>query len=91
MSKALKYYTDEELDAKIKEMEELKERRSKERQKLLDEAKIAYMDHLIESRKDDPKFNSQMNARIREMISCLTSRKDAGKKKALEEFLKLFN
>ena len=44
MPKAVKYYSDEELDQKIKEMEALKEARAKERQELLDLAKITFMD-----------------------------------------------
>ena len=90
MPKAVKYYSDEELDQKIKEMEALKEARAKERQKLLDLAKIAFMDSWIESKKDDPEFAPAMNKRINAMMEKMTSRKDKKTKKALEEFLKLF-
>lgn len=90
MPKAVKYYSDEELDQKIKEMEALKEARAKERQELLDLAKIAFMDSWIESKKDDPEFAPAMNKKITAMIESMTSRKDKKTKKALEEFLKLF-
>ena len=90
MPKAVKYYSDEELDQKIKEMEALKEARAKERQELLDLAKIAFMDSWIESKKDDPEFAPAMNKRINAMMEKMTSRKDKKTKKALEEFLKLF-
>ena len=88
MPKAVKYYSDEELDQKIKEMEALKEARAKERQELLDLAKIAFMDSWIESKKDDPEFAPAMNKRINAMMEKMTSRKDKKTKKALEEFLK---
>lgn len=90
MPKAVKYYSDEELDQKIKEMEALKEARAKERQELLELAKIAFMDSWIESKKDDPEFAPAMNKRINAMMEKMTSRKDKKTKKALEEFLKLF-
>lgn len=90
MPKAVKYYSDEELDQKIKEMEALKEARAKERQELLDLAKIAFMDSWIESKKDDPEFVPAMNKWLKGMIEKMTSRKDKKTKKALEEFLKLF-
>ena len=90
MPKAVKYYSDEELDQKIKEMEALKEARAKERQELLDLAKITFMDAWIESKKDDPEFVPAMNKKITTMIEKMTSRKDKKTKKALEEFLKLF-
>lgn len=90
MPKAVKYYSDEELDQKIKEMEALKEARAKERQELLDLAKITFIDTWIESKKDDPDFAPAMNKRINGMIEKMTSRKDKKIKKALEEFLKLF-
>ena len=90
MPKAIKYYSDEELDQKLKELEDLKTQREKERQELLDLAKITFMDSWIESKKDDPDFAPAMNKRINNMIENLTSRKDKKTKKALEEFLKLF-
>ena len=47
MPKAIKYYSDEELEQKLKELENLKAQREKEKKELLDRAKIAYMDKLI--------------------------------------------
>lgn len=44
MPKAIKYYSDEELEQKLKELENLKAQREKEKKELLDRAKIAYMD-----------------------------------------------
>ena len=85
MPKAIKYYSDEELEQKLKELENLKAQREKEKKELLDRAKIAYMD-----KKNDSQFNQAMNQRIVKMIEGLTSRKDKETKKALEEFLKLF-
>lgn len=90
MPKAIKYYSDEELEQKLKELENLKAQREKEKKELLDRAKIAYMDKLIADKKNDPQFNQAMNQRIVKMLEGLTSRKDKETKKALEEFLKLF-
>lgn len=90
MPKAIKYYSDEELEQKLKELENLKAQREKEKKELLDRAKIAYMDKLIADKKNDSQFNQAMNQRIVKMIEGLTSRKDKETKKALEEFLKLF-
>lgn len=89
MPKAIKYYSDEELEQKLKELENLKAQREKEKKELLDRAKIAYMDKLIADKKNDSQFNQAMNQRIVKMIEGLTSRKDKETKKALEEFLKL--
>ena len=86
----IKYYSDEELEQKLKELENLKAQREKEKKELLDRAKIAYMDKLIADKKNDSQFNQAMNQRIVKMIEGLTSRKDKETKKALEEFLKLF-
>ena len=88
MPKAIKYYSDEELEQKLKELENLKAQREKEKKELLDRAKIAYMDKLIADKKNDSQFNQAMNQRIVKMIEGLTSRKDKETKKALEEFLK---
>lgn len=90
MPKAIKYYSDEELEQKLKELENLKAQREKEKKELLDRAKIAYMDKLIADKKNDSQFNQAMNQRIVKMLEGLTSRKDKETKKALEEFLKLF-
>ena len=90
MPKAIKYYSDEELEQKLKELENLKAQREKEKKELLDRAKIAYMDKLIADKKNDSQFNQAMNQRIVKMIEGLTSRKDKETKKVLEEFLKLF-
>ena len=90
MPKAIKYYSDEELEQKLKELENLKAQREKEKKELLDRAKIAYMDKLIADKKNDSQFNQAMNQRIVKMIEGLTSRKDKETKKALEEFKKLF-
>ena len=90
MPKAIKYYSDEELEQKLKELENLKAQKKKKKKELLDRAKIAYMDKLIADKKNDSQFNQAMNQRIVKMIEGLTSRKDKETKKALEEFLKLF-
>ena len=90
MPKAIKYYTDEELDKKIKELNDLKSQREKERQELLDLAKITVMNSIIDSNKNDATFAQNMNKMINSMLEKLTSRKDKKIKKALEEFLKLF-
>ena len=76
MPKAIKYYSDEELEQKLKELENLKAQREKEKKELLDRAKIAYMDKLIADKKNDSQFNQAMNQRIVKMIEGLTSRKD---------------
>ena len=57
MPKAIKYYSDEELEQKLKELENLKAQREKEKKELLDRAKIAYMDKLIADKKNDSQFN----------------------------------
>ena len=90
MPKAIKYYSDEELDKKIKELNDLKSQREKERQELLDLAKITVMNSIIDSNKNDATFAQNMNKLINSMLEKLTSRKDKKIKKALEEFLKLF-
>ena len=90
MPKAIKYYSDEELDKKIKELNDLKSQREKERQELLDLAKITVMNSIIDSNKNDATFAQNMNKMINSMLEKLTSRKDKKIKKALEEFLKLF-
>ena len=92
MPKAIKYYSDEELEQKLKELENLKAQREKEKKELLDRAKIAYMDKLGDVGKQLLKdgFHAVADARIVKMIEGLTSRKDKETKKALEEFLKLF-
>ena len=90
MPKAIKYYSDEELDKKIKELNDLKSPREKERQELLDLAKITVMNSIIDSNKNDATFAQNMNKMINSMLEKLTSRKDKKIKKALEEFLKLF-
>ena len=90
MPKAIKYYSDEELDKKIKELNDLKSQREKERQELLDLAKITVMNSIIDSNKNDATFAQNMNNMINSMLEKLTSRKDKKIKKALEEFLKLF-
>lgn len=90
MPKAIKYYSDEELDRKIKELNDLKSQREKERQELLDLAKITVMNSIIDSNKNDATFAQNMNKMINSMLEKLTSRKDKKIKKALEEFLKLF-
>ena len=90
MPKAIKYYSDEELDKKIKELNDLKFQRGKERQELLDLAKITVMNSIIDSNKNDATFAQNMNKMINSMLEKLTSRKDKKIKKALEEFLKLF-
>ena len=82
MPKAIKYYSDEELEQKLKELENLKAQREKEKKELLDRAKIAYMDKLIADKKNDSQFNQAMNQRIVKMIEGLTSRKDKETKKA---------
>ena len=41
MPKEIKYYSDEELEQKLKEIENLKAQREKEKKELLDRAKIA--------------------------------------------------
>ena len=81
MPKAIKYYSDEELEQKLKELENLKAQREKEKKELLDRAKIAYMDKLIADKKNDSQFNQAMNQRIVKMIEGLTSRKDKETKK----------
>ena len=90
MPKAIKYYSDEELDKKIKELNDLKSQREKERQELLDLAKITVMNSIIDSNKNDATIAQNMNKMINSMLEKLTSRKDKKIKKALEEFLKLF-
>ena len=90
MPKAIKYYSDEELDKKIKELNDLKSQREKERQELLDLAKITVMNSIIDSNKNDATFAQNMNKMINSMLEKLTSRKDKKIKKALEEFLQLF-
>lgn len=90
MPKAIKYYSDEELEQKLKELENLKAQREKEKKELLDRAKIAYMDKLIADKKNDSQFNQAMNQRIVKMIEGLTSRKDKETKKSLRRISKAF-
>lgn len=91
MPRASKYYTDEQLAAKIQELEAKRAELAAVKKEKLDMAKIAYMDRLIQCRKDDPKFQESIKINVEKMISELSPRKDKKLIDALKEFALLFS
>ena len=86
MPKAAKYYTDEELDKKIKELQALKEQKEKARIEKINLAKIAYVNNLFHLLQRRPENKIPMIKRCEEIKSQLSPRKD---KKLIEGFNEL--
>lgn len=89
MPKATKYYTDEELDKKIEEMEAIKAERAKAREEKLNMAKIAYMDHLLEAIKDNNEKKLQLKNKIQSLKEKLSPRKEKKLIAAFDELLRI--
>jgi type I site-specific restriction-modification system R (restriction) subunit len=88
MPKAIKYYTDEEIDKKIQEIEAIKAERSKIREEKLNMAKIAYMDSLLKIAEEKPDVKEGIQKRINNLIQVLNPRKDKKIIEAYNELLK---
>lgn len=87
MPKATKYYTEEELDNKIKQLEALKAKKVKEREERLNMTKIAYMNSLLEDAKIKPEFKNGMTKRINDLIQKTNPRKEKKLIAAYKELL----
>lgn len=88
MPKAAKYYSEEELDKKIEELQALKAKKEKDRIEKLNLAKIAYVDSLFDLLKERPENKQGMKKRCEQIKTKLSPRKDKKIIEGLNELIK---
>ena len=88
MPKAVKYYSEEELDKKIEELQALKAKKEKEKIEKLNLAKIAYVDSLLILLKEKPDIKAGMKNRCEIIKSQLNPRKNKKLIDGLNELIK---
>lgn len=88
MPKAAKYYSEEELDKKIEELQALKTKKEKDRIEKLNLAKIAYVDSLLVLIKEKPENKQGMKNRCEKIKSQLSPRKNKKLIEGLNELIK---
>lgn len=88
MPKATKYYSEEELDKKIEELQALKAEKEQVRIEKLNLAKIAYMNSLLDLLKESPENKQGMKIRCEKIKTQLSPRKNKKIIEGLNELIK---